>query len=158
MGNSNTDSDDKRRPYRWYWVRFLAPAIHRNTQGDDELTSMNLVAPVGLTAARLERTAMLKREAGRLRQDFADAPYWRTLATEHGVRLPAWYVPGNDGRPIRRAARQLGINSTELESTFGVRTSKALAELNPQYPAWAVIGLLLEIVAQRACTLRRTHV
>lgn len=137
-------------PCRWYWVRFLVHAIHRNTQGDNELTNLNLVPPVNLTAARLERTAVLKREAVDLRQDFADAPHWRGLATERGVRLPAWYVPGTDARPIRRAARQLGITGAELDSVFGVRTCTALAELNPKYPAWAVIGLLLESVAQRA--------
>jgi hypothetical protein len=104
-----------------------------------------------LTTARLERTAALKLSAELLlRQDFKDAPHWRRLAAEHGVHFPAWYVPGSDARPIRRAARALGITPDELAETFGVRSVVELAKYNPSYPAWAVIGLLLELVAERA--------
>jgi len=111
----------------------------------------NAINPAVLTATRLERTAALKLSAELLlRQDFADASHWRHLAQIYGVRLPAWYVPGSDPRSIRRAARTLGITSDDLADVFGVRAVTALAALNPEYPAWALIGLLLELKAQAA--------
>lgn len=94
--------------------------------------------------SRLTKEA--KKEAGKdLFQDFGDdLTHWRSLASEAGIRLPASYLPNSEVKYIRRVANKLGIDMQEYLEACGVTNLKALARLNPNFPIYVEIGLLLE--------------
>lgn len=99
--------------------------------------------------AKAEKTRIWKENAWKLRQTFADAPHWRKLASRFGVRMPSEWVPGDEYRPIRKAIRKLGISPEQVRDTFGGDV-KFIHGKNPTWPAWAIIGLMLEIAEQNA--------
>lgn len=79
-----------------------------------------------------------------LRDDFADRPFWRRLASKYGIRLPSWYV--RNTRSIRRALRLLKLDGTWTRDQTGALSLKDLMDANPSWPSYAFIGLILETV------------
>lgn len=81
--------------------------------------------------------------------DFGDdEAHWRKIASDFGVRLPAWYIPGSETKHIRRVAKKLGIDIKDYLEYCGVPNLKALTRLNPKWNAVGEIGLLLEYWAE----------
>lgn len=105
-------------------------------------------------AAAAAREAAQQYARENLRLDFADAPHWRTLAAAAGIRLPAWYVRCTPGG-LRKQSVRLGLDLTAIEDVTGCSSYRELAGLNPTWPLFAVVGLLLEIAAER--TPATTH-
>lgn len=99
-------------------------------------------------AARKQKTEQWKANAHLLQQKFADAAYWQKLASKFGVRVPSAYVPGYEMKPIRKAMRKLNITPAVFAEVFGGNI-KSFQSNNPRWPAFAIIGLLLEIAEQR---------
>lgn len=95
-------------------------------------------------AARQKRLQQIEFAEKHLRNQFADDAHWRELASKHGIRLPAWYVPGTDLKHIRRALRKLGMGSQGMRECTGFARAEDFAAANPNWPAYALIGLLLE--------------
>lgn len=79
-----------------------------------------------------------------LKLDFSDAPRWRELAAAAGFRLPLWYLPATAGG-VRRYALGLGITLEQITEATGCKSFRTFAEMNPNWPLWAVVGLLLEL-------------
>lgn len=100
-------------------------------------------------AASRETAQQYARE--HLRLDFADAQHWRALAGAAGVRLPAWYVPSTPSG-VRKFCGRLGLSLADLEAMSGCCTYREFATMNPAWPMFAVVGLLLEVHAERAAT------
>lgn len=99
-------------------------------------------------AARAEQTARWKASAHLLKSDFSDSAHWHRLASRYGVRMPGPHVPGGEFRFIRKAARKLGILPQQIRDAFGGDV-KHIHAMNPTWPAFAIIGLLLEMAAER---------
>ena len=98
-------------------------------------------------AARAEKTAEWKASAHLLKSDFSDSAYWHKLASKFRVRMPGSHVPGSEFKTIRKAARKLGISPSQIRDTFG-GDIKHVHAMNPSWPAFAIIGLLLEIAEE----------
>lgn len=96
-------------------------------------------------AAAREAAQQFARES--LRLDFADAQHWRDLASAAGIRLPAWYVRCTAGG-IRRYCARLGLDLSTIEDATGCRSYREFAALNPTWPLFAIVGVLLEVHAQ----------
>lgn len=99
--------------------------------------------------ARARQSEEWKANAHLLKQDFADAGHWARLASKHQIRMPGANVPGSELRFIRRAARKLGIEPQEIRNAFG-GDFKHIHTMNPTWPAFAIIGLLLEMAEEKA--------
>lgn len=98
-------------------------------------------------AAAAAREAAQQYARENLRLDFADATHWRELAAAAGVRLPAWYVRSTSGG-IRKFCTRLNLSQSVIEDATGCSSYKQLAALNPTWPLFAVVGLLLEMAAE----------
>lgn len=94
--------------------------------------------------AREERKALFQSQAHLLKQDFADKNHWKRLASQYGVRMPADYVPGTELRLVRKAMKKAGVTPDQVRDTFGGDVKKLQRE-NPSWPAFALIGLILEL-------------
>lgn len=81
------------------------------------------------------------------KQDFLDKRYWQKLAREYGIRLPAHTVPA-DGHRIRAYMIKLHMTLTEYRAWSGNEPDD-FQRLNPTWPLWACVGLLLEYVHGR---------
>ena len=101
--------------------------------------------------ARAEKTAAWKASSHLLKSDFSDSAYWHKLASKFKVRMPGSHVPGSEFKAIRKAARKLGIEPAQIRDTFGGDV-KHIHAMNPTWPAFAIIGLLLEMAEGEACT------
>lgn len=99
-------------------------------------------------AAAAAREAAQQYARENLRLDFADAPHWRALAAAAGCRLPAWYVRCTGGG-VRKFCARLGLDLPAIEDATGCSSYRELAAMNPTWPFFAVVGLLLEIHAER---------
>lgn len=97
--------------------------------------------------AREERKALFQSQAHLLKNDFMDKPHWRRLCSKYGVRMPADYVPGTELRLVRKAMRKAGVSPEKVREAFG--DLKALQRDNPDWPAYALIGLVLELVEEQ---------
>lgn len=88
-----------------------------------------------------------KEQAVNLKQDWMDKNHWTQLASSFGVRLPVYYQgPEQASKYLRRMCKQLNVNlDTYIEST-GCRSLKELVSLNPNYPAYAFVGMFLEYI------------
>lgn len=94
--------------------------------------------------ARSEKTAEWKAKAHLMKSDFSDSAYWHKLASKHKIRMPGAHVPGSEFKAIRKAARKLGIEPQAIREAFGGDV-KHIHAMNPTWPAFAIIGLLLEM-------------
>lgn len=97
-----------------------------------------------LAAARqkaAEKREAWKAQAHLLIPKFLDEPHWARLASKFGIRMPPAYIPAIDGlRYARKAIKKTGIDFVALNG-FGL---KAWCLNNPQWPAYALVGLILE--------------
>ncbi|AQL38239.1 hypothetical protein [Pseudomonas syringae] len=93
-----------------------------------------------------------------LRLDFADAEHWRALAAAAGFNLPAWYVTSTGGK-TQGFADRLGLTIHEVYAATGCRSFRSFVEMNPTWPLFAHVGVLLEIAAELAAerTAAITH-
>ena len=82
-----------------------------------------------------------------LKQAFADTAHWRELAAAAGFRLPLWYLPASAGG-VRRYALGLGLTLEQITDATGCKSFRTFAEMNPDWPLWAVVGLLLELAEE----------
>ena len=101
--------------------------------------------------ARAEKTAAWKATAHLLKSDFSDSACWHKLASKFKVRMPGAHVPGSEFKAIRKAARKLGIEPSQIRDAFGGDV-KHIHAMNPTWPAFAIIGLLLEMAEGEECT------
>ncbi|MGL5991584.1 MAG: hypothetical protein ACRCZT_07990 [Plesiomonas sp.] len=99
-------------------------------------------------AARKAKTEQWKANAHLLQKNFSDSAHWHKLASQFGVRMPGSHVPSSELKPIRKAMRTLNISPAVVVATFGGSIASLQAK-NPRWPAFAIIGLLLEIAEQR---------
>lgn len=77
--------------------------------------------------------------------DFGDdETYWRKLASDFSVRLPAWYIPGSETKHIKRLLTKLGADVKEYLEYSGYSTLKKMVAADPKWPAFAQCGLVLE--------------
>lgn len=101
-------------------------------------------------AARLARREAAKEYARlHLQQDFPEAQRWRSLIALYGLQTPHWYVPGTDVRVLNRAARKLSLSPSERYRITGCRSFKEYQAQHDGWPAWALLGLLLERLSQQ---------
>ena len=97
-----------------------------------------------LAAAR--QKAAEKREAWKARahlliQKFSDEANWWRLASKFGMRMPPAYIPAIDGlRYARKAIKKTGIDFVAINGT----SLKGWCAMNPEWPAYALVGLILE--------------
>ena len=88
-----------------------------------------------------------KKEANaHLKNDFSDLPHWKELASKYGVRLPSYYIPCKETKYLRRLFKKVEMDIQEYLEYCGVSTLKQLVKLNPNYPAYAELGLALEYI------------
>lgn len=86
-----------------------------------------------------------KQKAGEnLKQDWLDEPHWRALASKYSVRLPASYIPNKEVKYLKRVAAKLEIDIKEYLESCGCTTIKKLVGLNPDWPAYAEVSMMLE--------------
>lgn len=95
-------------------------------------------------AARAEAQEYARKN---FKQHFVDKPHWMALAGARGFRLPTWYRPATGPR-IKHYSERLGLSMAELNEATGCRSFRSLAELNPTWPLYAVVGLLLELAVE----------
>ena len=86
-----------------------------------------------------------------LRNDFADHPLWRELAKKYDVKLPLYYEPNTETKYLHRVFKKTGTCYKEYLEACGATSLKQLASMNPTYPAYAEVGLLLEWVDENKC-------
>ena len=77
---------------------------------------------------RAKATATRQARAARLRRDFADAPEWERLASQYGVRQPAWNEAVTTGT-ITRWCKRLGISLADYREWTGGSTLRYFAEV-----------------------------
>lgn len=96
-------------------------------------------------AARLAKAEAFKSRQHLLIQKFGDERHWKRLASELGVRMPASYLPCSELRYVRRACRKLNF---DYVAWFEERLT-LFPKLNPTWPAYAHLGLVLEAAAEK---------
>lgn len=96
--------------------------------------------------ARRDKTAAYKSKAHLLRQGFADRRHWQRLASQFKVRMPPEYIPCSELRFARRAIRKTGLDYV----TWFDEALREFPKNNPTWPAYALIGLILEAAAEIA--------
>lgn len=99
--------------------------------------------------AKINEKSRLKREelrriGERLKNDFEDENHWRNLASRYGIRMPQSYQPNTETKYLKRVAKKLGIDLKEYLDACGAASLKELVGFNPDWPAYAEVGLLLE--------------
>lgn len=107
---------------------------------------MQAITPEQQEIARQTRLRKIAYAELNLRCSFADEHHWRELASKHGLILPRWYHPGTDLRHLRRAMRKLGVSPQDMRDYTGFSSVAAFANANHTWPAFALVGLLLEHV------------
>ncbi len=98
--------------------------------------------------AREKKVEDWKSKAYLLQREFKDKPYWRKLASKHGVKMPANYVPGTELKLVRRAMKRSGVTPEQVKEAFGGDV-KHLQAMNPTWPCFALIGLILELAEEK---------
>lgn len=81
-----------------------------------------------------------------LRHDWADIEYWRLLAKSMGTRLPQSYQPATSTKYIRKIAKKVGVDIKEWIESTGCANLAEINNLNPNIPAYAMTGWMLEWV------------
>ena len=93
---------------------------------------------------RLKRISDQEWAKENLILNHADENYWRTTASEKGLRLPQWHIAGTEIKYIKRACKKLGVDVKEYTESTGFKTLKEFAETNYKFNAVAQVGLVLE--------------
>lgn len=81
-----------------------------------------------------------------LRHDWADVEHWRMLAKSMGTRLPQSYQPATSTKYIRKIAKKVGVDIKEWIESTGCANLTEINSLNPNTPAYAMTGWMLEWV------------
>ena len=76
-----------------------------------------------------------------------DKPRWQEMARERGIRLPAWSARCTAAR-MERWLRRLGIPAKMFYEWGHFRSFVDFIKLNPQWPLYAFVGLMLEYKCQ----------
>lgn len=102
-------------------------------------------------ARQEKKEADIKYARANLRDDFGDKAHWRGLASMAGIKMPSWYKRTTRRDTIKFFNRIKKNGYTEF--TFseylkdfwgeGVNASN-FNDLNPDYPLYATVGLILE--------------
>lgn len=86
-----------------------------------------------------------KQEGAHLLQDFGtDKKEWKILSKKYGIRNAPYYIPATETKYIKRALRQLNIEISTFLDSVGCKSLKEYAEMNPDWPSYALVGVLLE--------------
>lgn len=86
-----------------------------------------------------------KKAAGELlKQDWADEPHFRKLASKYGVRLPVAYASNSEVKYLKRIMKTLGIDHKEYLTYCGFSNFTQFHKENPTTPCWVEAGYLLE--------------
>ena len=96
--------------------------------------------------ARQQKIAAYRAKAHLLKQKFPDRRHWQRLASRLKVRMPPEYVPCSELKYARRAIKRVGLD-------YPAWFDEKLREFplnNPTWPAYALIGLILEAAAEIA--------
>jgi hypothetical protein len=105
--------------------------------------------------AHLKRLADQEYAVNHLIIEYKDADYWRSLASEQGLKMPNWWIKGVEAKYIRRACKKLGIDVAEYVESTGFKNLKEFTENNEKWTAFAHVGLVLEFykenTAQKGC-------
>lgn len=108
------------------------------------LTPFSSDAAKTATGARVVNIERMKAWAAlHLRKNFTDQQHWNTLARRFDIRMPAWFVPGSSTLTVVRCLRKAGISPQAAEEALGC-SLKEYAKENPDWPAFALIGTILE--------------
>lgn len=106
-------------------------------------------------ASKLKRLNDQEYARSHLKIDYADADFWRSLASEQGLKMPQWWIKGTETKYIRRVCTKLGIDVSEYVESTSFKNLKEFTETNEKYTAFAHVGLVLEYFyenkAQKAC-------
>lgn len=95
--------------------------------------------------AKAKEARAAKIEAGKyLMQDFEEYPLWKDLASKAGLRLPSYYIPATEVKYIKKALKKLGIEPKEWLEVEGFTKLNQFGKVNPTWPCYAHVGLLLE--------------
>lgn len=81
-----------------------------------------------------------------LRHDWSDVEHWRLLAKSMGTRLPQSYQPATSTKYIRKIAKKMGVDIKEWIESTGCANLTEINNLNPNIPAYAMTGWMLEWV------------
>jgi len=116
----------------------------RLSETPKNLTPFSPSAAKAAAAARVVNIESMKAWAElHLRKNFADQQHWNRLARCFGIRMPAWFIPGSSTLTVVRCLRKAGIRPDVAEEFLGCSLKQYAAE-NPDWPAYAVIGTILE--------------
>lgn len=101
-----------------------------------------------------QRHTEWRANADKLKTDFSDKNYWHRAARYYGVSMPGHHVPGTYIPPIRKAMKKMGLLKPGEGFTKAFRETideeyRAFVANNPDWPAFAIIGLLLECALER---------
>lgn len=94
-----------------------------------------------------KRRETKRRNAERLRHDFADMYEWEGLAHQYGVRQPHLIQPVTTGA-ITRWCRKLGVSLASYREWWGGSSLRDFQQQNPDWPLRAWVGLVLEAIEQ----------
>lgn len=95
--------------------------------------------------AKVEKANFFRSRQHLLIGRFSDTPHWRRLASHYGVRMPSDYLPCSELKYVRRACRKLDLDYREVFD----ESVALFPKLNPDWPAYAHVGLVLEAAAER---------
>lgn len=95
---------------------------------------------------RAKALATRQARAATLRHDFADAPEWERLASQYGVRQPAWNEAVTTGK-ITTWCRRLGVSLADYREWWGGTSLRDFQQQNPDWPLRAWFGLVVEALA-----------
>jgi hypothetical protein len=99
------------------------------------------------TKARAARAAnAAARKASPLRTDFLDHPTWDEMARERNLRLPPWGTPPTP-LAITKWIHKLGKTQAWYKDVTGYQSMEQFRQRNPDWPARALAGTLLESLA-----------
>lgn len=95
---------------------------------------------------KAEEAKRLKGEwaEANLKLDFADESHWRALASHYGMRMPPWYEKAS-GKYVQRFLKQFDKDAEWYTSHTGFKNGNEEARVCKDLPAYAQIGLLLEV-------------
>lgn len=89
-----------------------------------------------------------KLETAAYKQDFKDEKGWREYASRLGIAMPPRHHKPTTGR-IAKFRKRAEVSVQEIKDSTGVSTVQELIDCNPDWPMWAIAGLVLEVRAQR---------
>ena len=93
---------------------------------------------------KAKETREKNKQAGLLlRQDFADKPEWLRLASEQGVSMPSWWLKPTSGN-ITKFMKKIDVSIEEFKLVHGISRLSEFEQMNPEWPMWALFGLMLE--------------